>query len=124
MYVKYTDEVYDEAKEYALSNMELFQAPLGTYCEYTFFERNMDLYYTDIENDNGIRVVFAYSDEQHILLFTGIYDSTQSANSYNPLPLEEYVTTYFPFYNFEEGKIERETETESVSDLTENSSTS
>ena len=111
LYMQYDEETYRNAKEYALNHLELVEESEELYEGYVFFKRDVAFYDTKGNETNTERFYFAYSDEQRILFAVGTHMSGPYV--YKSDLVTDYLETYFSFYNFEEGKIERETETES-----------
>ena len=109
LYMEYDEETYPNAKEYALNHLDLIEESEEVYQGYVFF-RSAAVAFPNLEND-GSRFYFAYSNDQRILLAIGTM--MDGPNGYKSELLTDYLETYFSFYNFEEGKIERETETKS-----------
>ena len=106
LYMEYDELTYNNAKEYALSGLDLVEESEEQYKNYMFLKRNSTL----AQEDSCYRFYFAYSDEDRILLAVGTYMSGTYA--YQTSNLSEYLETYFSFYNFDDGEIERETATE------------
>ena len=111
LYMQYDEDTYHKAKEYVLDHLELIEKTEELYGDYMFFKRDLHFYDSKGKEEHTQRFYFAYSDEQRILLAVGTYMS--GPYMYKSDLLTDYLETYFSFYNFEEGKIERETETES-----------
>ena len=111
LYMQYDEDIYHKAKEYALDHLEFVEESEELYKDYVFFKRDVVIFGTEENEEKTERFYFAYSDEQRILLAVGTYMS--GTHRYKSDLLTDYLETYFSFYNFEEGKIERETETES-----------
>ena len=111
LYMQYDEETYRDAKEYALTHLELLEESGELYKDYVFFKRDVVIFDTKENGESTERFYFAYSDEQRILFAVGAHMS--GPYMYKSELLTDYLETYFSFYNFEEGKIERETETES-----------
>ena len=113
LYMKYDEATYLKAKEYILENLPLECDASQDYKGYTFFIQKTN---DRVSNQNRYRFYFAHNDVDKTLLAMGtfvIMTSSDGQEKYENLTLNEYLNTYFSFYNFEEGKIERETETES-----------
>ena len=100
LYMNYDKEVYDAAKEYALDNLEFMEDVEEFYNEFVFHQRLISS-----DSHKNKRCFFAYSDEQRILLAVGTHITLEEG--YNYSSVEDFFDTYFPFYNFETGKIER-----------------
>lgn len=108
VFMQYEESVYNEAKEYALQELELVEKSEETYKGYVFLKRNG--VFDDPKEE--YRFYFAYSDEQRILLAVATY--MDYSYPYKSTSLTDYLNTYFSFYNFENGRIEKETQTEST----------
>ena len=98
IYMVYDEETYIQAKEYFWGNMPVDTDHPEKYKNYVFME-NIDHVY----DHKGAKIYLGYSDEDRILLAVG----THMEIPYTHTTIGEYMETYFPFYNFEEGKIER-----------------
>ncbi|MBQ7336788.1 MAG: hypothetical protein IJW92_09990 [Clostridia bacterium] len=109
LYIVYDETTYADAKQYALENLELSTNSIEEYAGYTFLESALDSY----ASDPFMRVFFAYSDEMNILLTIGTYsyNSNTAQDPYGYASFSEYILDNFSFYNFEEGKIEKDSET-------------
>ncbi|MBE6553307.1 MAG: hypothetical protein E7666_03085 [Ruminococcaceae bacterium] len=106
IYMKYEEDAYESAKAYALENMRFIENTEEIYNGYVFQQRELP---SDMQQET--RCFFAYSDEQRILLAVGTHITVPEGYTYTSI--ETFLDTYFSFYNFEEGRIERETKTES-----------
>lgn len=102
LYMEYTEEIYEEAKTYAFQNLQLVEGSAREYKQYTFMQNQG----CDFEDQ---RAFFGHCDEKRILIFIGTYMGGSYEYQYSTLA--EYLETYFPFYNWEEGKIERTADT-------------
>ena len=98
LYMEYDEEIYEEAKSYAFQNLKLIEESISEYKQYTFMQNQR----CPLEEQ---RIFFGYCDEKRILIFVGTYMS--GPHEYQCSTLAEYLETYFPFYNWEDGKIER-----------------
>ena len=99
LYVEYDEEIYADAKSHALKTLPLDEKSIKKYKKYEFLQRSK-------VNHDEQRMFFGYCDEKRILIFVGTYMSGSYEYEYSTLA--EYLETYFSFYNWEEGKIERE----------------
>ena len=102
LYVEYAKDSYDEAKSYAIQNLCLVEESVCEYKQYTFMQNERC-------PSEKQRMFFGYCDEKRLLVFIGTYMDGQYDYQYSTLA--EYLETYFSFYNWEEGKIERTTAT-------------
>lgn len=100
LYMVYDETTYYKAKDYALKNLKTVDNSEEEYEGYTFLMR--DLGETALK---GSRVYLAYSDEDQTLLVLGTHRTRVS--DYKDNSLKEYIEINFPFYDFEEGKINR-----------------
>ncbi len=100
LYMKYDEGVYETAKAYVFENMGFVEGVEESYNGYIVLQRKLS---SEMQKDK--RCFFAYSDEQKTLLAVGTH-----MNEYNYTSIKDYFDTYFPFYNFEEGQIERSKE--------------
>ena len=99
LFMEYDEETYAEAKEYALSHLTPVPNSEQLYKGYNFIE------HSPRGESAGYRFFFTYSDDQHVLLSVATYMTGYYEYNYTSLP--EYIETYFPFYNFDEAKIEQ-----------------
>ena len=115
IYTVYDEATYLDAKNYALENLEYLEDSAEQYKGYSVYGRTLDFYdkfYKGHETNYKImRFYFAYSDENRTLVAFATY--MLGYYEYEYTTLSEYFETYFPFYNFETGKIERELSSDS-----------
>lgn len=102
LYMVYDENTYYEAKEYALKNLKVVENSEEEYEGYIFLIRDLDHTY-----EGSLRIYFAYSDQDRILLAIGTVQTRVS--DYKDNSLKEYIEINFPFYDFEEGKINHPT---------------
>ena len=103
IYMVYDESTYNQAKDYALSNLKAVDNSEKEYKGYIFLIRDLGGH----DYGGSVRIHFAYSDEDRILLAFGTYRTRSS--DYKDTSLEEYIEINFPFYDFEEGKINHPT---------------
>ena len=112
IFMNYDEEGYSEAKAYAMQHMGSTEETKVQYNGYCLFERKLD--------NQNMRVIWGYCDEQRIIVSFGTVESAGTKN-YVRRDLIEHLKTYFPFYNFAEGRIEWEkniTSADSAADTT------
>lgn len=107
LYLKYTDDVYLDAKKYAMENLILSENCVAVFENYIFYNNitpvNFEQDHLDGSRFPRSFVRFAYNDENNTLLFIGfdvsmeLYDEVDSlANDWGAF-LEKY---YGEFYDF------------------------
>ncbi|MBE6632772.1 MAG: hypothetical protein E7620_00350 [Ruminococcaceae bacterium] len=109
IYMVYDEETYVQAKEYFFEHMPEDEIHSETYKTFVF-KKNI----SPDQHHNDMRIYFAYSDEHRVLLAVG----TRVGEPYTYITLGEYMATYFPFFNFEEVKIERGEDTTTTNSTT------
>ena len=98
---EYDDEVYTEAKNYCLDNMELFHDTAIEYNGYTFIENVEVFEHEDCPNNFNM---FVYNDDRQCLIFLGFYffniNDKYTPHEYAPDDFIEILETYFTDYGY------------------------
>ena len=94
--VLYDADVYTQAKQYILEHMDIADES-ETYSGYTFAQ--------SVVSKEDIRVFVGYCDQARILVFLGTRMSGDYDYQYQSF--DEYVSTYFSFFDFEKGEINK-----------------
>ena len=95
--VVYDADVYMQAKQYILEHMDVADES-ETYSGYTFTK--------SAAPNESIHIFVGYCDHARILVFLGTRMSGDYDYQYQSF--DEYVSTYFSFFDFEKGEINKE----------------
>jgi hypothetical protein len=105
-YLKYTDEIYPEAKEYMLANTDYTEKVHYTYNGYEFYEnlkrpREKGDLDENGKNTWGLEVChfICYNDSKQTLVFTALYQSSDKTCSQEDWGA--FLKKYFPYYDFD-----------------------
>lgn len=101
LYMIYDDTSYEQAKQYALEHSPI-ESKAENFGSFVFFRQ----IHKDAAGGDKLRFYIAYSDEKNMLLAVGTYMS--GSNVYTYASVEEYMSTYFPFFDIECATIQRE----------------
>ena len=101
LYMIYDDATYEQAKQYALEHSPI-ESTAEKFGSFVFFRQT----HKDAAGGDKLRFYIAYSDEKNMLLAVGTYMS--GSNVYTHTSAEEYMNTYFPFFNIESAIIQRD----------------
>ena len=110
LYTVYDEEHYIEAKTHAMDNWATLES-FEEYQGYCFFKATPNVFPDYLPHS---AVFFAYSDDKNMLLFTATNLAIKQGG-YKFSSISEYFDTYFEFFNFESGEIERESTAEDES---------
>ena len=99
IYLKYNANEYEKAKTYFLENILLAEGSEEFYKGYVFQKRitKLSLNHTHLGG---------YSDELHTIIVVATRITGEYVREFSSF--SDYMDAYFSFYNWEEGKIERE----------------
>ena len=102
IYITFDNDVYDEAKEFVLSNIERPEQDVW-YNGYYFCEERIGYYTQDHINFKRV----AFNDNKRTILFIGFWlDPTQEdqqiLSMYRDGNIQPFLEVYFPMYDFSE----------------------
>jgi hypothetical protein len=105
-YLKYTEEIYPEAKEYMLTNTDYTEEVHYTYNGYEFYENLTRPREKGDLDENGMNTwglevchFICYNDSNQTLVFTALYQSSDKTCEQEDWGA--FLKKYFPYYDFD-----------------------
>jgi hypothetical protein len=111
LYLRYSEEVYPEAKEYMLNNTDYTEEVHYTYNGYEFYENLFFPKFFNRLDENGKNIwpynwfnMVSYNDQNNTLVFLGFYYG-HFVDDVGELVQEQgwgaFLKKYFPYYDFD-----------------------
>ena len=104
LYVKYSDDEYEKAKEYIIKQQDLDIFNDLSFNSYHFYLNQLEVSF--LRHFPSSYIMTGYNDEQNILIFIGMYCSEKSYPEvqYGLTDFGLYLKTFFgEWYNFDDG---------------------